>query len=637
MPQHSKTNNPIVTPHKNKLTEEQLNRHLTTIIENSGEAILSKNLDGIILTWNKAAELMYGYNEKEMVGNYVHILCQPGKEKEIDKILSKVKRNQVIKNFETVRITKSKEKIFVSLTVIPVKNNTKEIIGASVIAHNLTPQKKIEKSIKESKKKYLNLIKNAPIGIIESKRDGEILNSNLAFVKMIGYSTIEEVLKLNVEDDIYFDKRIRKHILDQISSGGLLSGIDIQLKKKKGEIIWAHLNSHIVRDPFGEPLYFQNFLIDITKQRKIQQHLFEQERSYRSLVESSIDPIYVIQNKRLALVNRSWTKLFGYTEEEVYSRNFKITEIIAPDSRELIDERMRFYDKNGKALSALYEMSGLTKSGKIVQLEVSVSSIIWLGKPALQGVYRNITERKQHEQLLLQAKENAERSDRLKTEFLAQMSHEIRTPLNNILTYASLLKEELEDKIPKDFESVFTVIDSSSHRLIRTIDLILNLSKIQTGNFETKFEKIDLDNDILEDISLEFFQQAARKNVKLSYNRRIKDSLISGDMYSVSQIFINLIENAIKFTENGKISIILDNYRDKIRVSITDTGIGITKENQQKIFEPFTRENQGYYPGTGLGLSLVKKYAEVNNASIKLKSIKGKGTTFMIFFDHLKK
>lgn len=250
-------------------------------------------------------------------------------------------------------------------------------------------------------------------------------------------------------------------------------------------------------------------------------------------------------------------------------------------------------------------------------------------------LFEDITEQMQQEKMLVQAKENAEKSDRLKTEFLAQMSHEIRTPINNILTFINLLREEFEDKLPEELQSSFTILDSSSKRLIRTIELILNMSKIQTGNFETNFEKIDLVKDILDDIVIEFYSRAHEKGLEFIVDKSALKTEIIGDKYSVGQIFVNLVGNALKYTENGYIKIIVSNRDENLFVSIEDTGKGISEEYLPHLFQPFTQEDSGYtrrFEGTGLGLSLVKKYTEINNALISVESQQGKGTTFCLEF-----
>jgi signal transduction histidine kinase len=235
------------------------------------------------------------------------------------------------------------------------------------------------------------------------------------------------------------------------------------------------------------------------------------------------------------------------------------------------------------------------------------------------------------------AKEKAEESDRLKTEFLAQMSHEIRTPINTILNYISLIKEEVEKPLSEDMQFSFSAIDSSSRRMIRTIDMILNMSEIQTGRFECNYQEIDLEKDVIRNIKNEFSSMADVKNLKLNIRNAAENAVINGDLYTINQILVNLLHNAIKYTNSGEIS--LSVYRpetEKICIDVSDTGIGMSEDYQKKLFMPFSQEEQGYrrkFEGNGLGLALVKKYCEFNNAEILVKSTKGVGSTFTVVFN----
>lgn len=255
---------------------------------------------------------------------------------------------------------------------------------------------------------------------------------------------------------------------------------------------------------------------------------------------------------------------------------------------------------------------------------------------------RRIEERKKYqEQLeiwqkeLISAKELAEKSDRLKSEFLAQMSHEIRTPINSILNFSYLLKESLSDKVDEDLREAFSIIDRGGKRLIRTIDSILNMSQIQVGSFETKMERLNL-LDIIEGLYLEFKQSIVDKGLSLKLNNHCKSSIIIADEYTSSQIFANLFDNAFKYTPSGSIEITVFNPDEKhVAVSIKDTGIGISEEKIETVFHPFSQEESGYtrkYEGVGLGLALVKKYCELNDSEISVKSKKGVGTTFTVIY-----
>lgn len=229
-----------------------------------------------------------------------------------------------------------------------------------------------------------------------------------------------------------------------------------------------------------------------------------------------------------------------------------------------------------------------------------------------------------------------ERADRLKSEFLAQMSHEIRSPINVILSFSSLVRSELEESLSGELKESFNSIGNAGKRIIRTIDMILNMSEIQTGTYDFRPRNINLYRDILQDLYNEFNQHAKSKNIKLSLTSEISDPIIYGDEYTVTQIFANLIDNAIKYTNEGEINLIISNKtKNKISVDIKDTGKGIKEKYLPHIFSPFTQEEQGYtreFEGNGLGLALVKKYCDINSASISVESILGTGSTFQIEF-----
>ncbi|MGE5431055.1 MAG: ATP-binding protein [Syntrophomonadaceae bacterium] len=239
-----------------------------------------------------------------------------------------------------------------------------------------------------------------------------------------------------------------------------------------------------------------------------------------------------------------------------------------------------------------------------------------------------------YEKELIKAKQLAERSDRLKTDFLTQMSHEIRTPLNTILSYISLIKEDIENKQFEDLPLFFETVDEGGKRLIRTIDLILNMSQVQTGNVECKYTELDLSREISR-LQKEFSAIAEHKGLSFSFTDQSSNSRVIGDKYTVNQIFANIIENAIKYTPSGKIDVKLYNNNGSVCIDVEDTGIGILKEYLPYLFTPFSQEETGYtrrFDGNGLGLALVKKYVELNDADIKVQSEKGKGSTFTVSF-----
>jgi PAS domain S-box-containing protein len=236
---------------------------------------------------------------------------------------------------------------------------------------------------------------------------------------------------------------------------------------------------------------------------------------------------------------------------------------------------------------------------------------------------------------ILLALDKAKESDRLKSAFLAQMSHEIRTPLNVILPAIPIIADELNNK-DEEILSILNSVENAGKRLQRTIDMILSMSAVQSGNYKPKFENFNLADD-LKNLSKEFISVTKEKGLQLFFSNSCSDSEIAADRYTVVQIFQNLIGNAVKYTHKGRINISVEDYqKGKVIVKVEDTGIGISSKYINNLFAPFSQEDTGQtrkYEGNGLGLALVKEYVRVNNGEIAVQSEKNKGTVFSVVFE----
>lgn len=337
----------------------------------------------------------------------------------------------------------------------------------------------------------------------------------------------------------------------------------------------------------------------------------------------------------IIFANNSWKTMHGYSEDidlkGMHISNFfteeDFTKIILPlYENVIIQKRTNIF------------VNTLSMKKDLIPTEITSTLLIDVKENNVGVIFIAIDKTKQleAERLLIEAKENAEKSDKLKTEFLAQMSHEIRTPLNNIVSFSSLIHEEVENKISEELSRGFNVIDEASKRIIRTIELILNVSELQTGNYHLNIKSLDIVEDILKNVYYENKVYAQLKDLEFLLNVKTNKTIINSDQYSLEQIFSHLVNNAIKFTYEGKVEIVVyRNEQNFLCVDIIDSGIGISDEFLPNLFQPFTQEDIGYtrkYEGNGLGLTLVKKYCELNNAEIIVKSKKNSGTTFTIIF-----
>lgn len=337
---------------------------------------------------------------------------------------------------------------------------------------------------------------------------------------------------------------------------------------------------------------------------------------------------------RIEYVNPKFIEITGYSDEEVIGQKTKILNSGYHNKR--------FYEslwetiQSGKTWRG--EFRNRKKNGELYW-ENSLISPIRNERGEITrfiSIKEDITEKKNMLDQIIAAKENAEKANLVKSEFLAQMSHEIRSPINAILSFTSLVEDEMKATKNVDMADCFSGIDSASKRVIRTIDSILNMSELQLGTYEVTTRTVDI-KDLLEGLIKEYNKYAMNKNIDLKISVQSSNSSINTDDYAVNQIFANLIDNAIKYTMKGSIDIVIkDNENGKIIVDVIDTGKGIKSEYLPILFEPFSQEEQGYsrkFEGNGLGMSLVKKYCDLIEAEIKVESTYGIGTKFSVILN----
>jgi len=377
---------------------------------------------------------------------------------------------------------------------------------------------------------------------------------------------------------------------------------------------------------------------DITKFRSVKAQLEKNEERYRITTEATGDVFYRLnyENMTYEYIHPNIKKLTGYSANEINLRKI-IIEI--KKSSEIVDiNEMEKERKNSKISILLADYLIKTKDGE--EKWISDRSYPWFSNNGVlkgtQGVLSNITKRKELEKELLNAKKIADNANKMKSIFLANMSHEIRTPINGITSMASMLKDDFRDQSSEDQLTSFDIIEIEGKRIIKTIELLLNLSEIDAGIYEKNITKFNLYSNVLSVLIAENKKKALDKNIILSLMCNTRETDLHADLFSVNQIFIQLLDNAIKFTKDGEIIVrLFRNEIEELIVEIEDTGIGIEVLYLKNIFEPFTQEEIGYsrkFDGNGIGLALVKKYCELNNAKIEVESKRNVGSTFRVIF-----
>ncbi len=362
----------------------------------------------------------------------------------------------------------------------------------------------------------------------------------------------------------------------------------------------------------------------------------ESEARYKSVIENVIDGIVLIDTKGTIIsCNSELQKIFGFHEEELIGH--KVNLLMPPDESSEHDHHLSRYIETGKAkiIGVGRELKGRRKDGTIFPVDLGISEIHEHGKQQFVGVIRDITERKKIELTLIESREQAEAALKAKSEFLAMMSHELRTPLNGVIGMVQLMRDS---GLNEEQLEQLSVINDSSHALLTIIDEILDLTKIEGGRLTIKSEPFNVEA-LIDAIQTLLAPQAAEKGLKFSATLESDCSgAVVGDAGRVRQVLLNLIGNAIKFTEKGNVSLEatcrpVNANKIALHISIIDSGIGISDEDQAMLFQVFSQIDSSStrrYSGTGLGLAISKQLIDLMGGEIGMQSNQDGGSTFWI-------
>ncbi len=392
------------------------------------------------------------------------------------------------------------------------------------------------------------------------------------------------------------------------------------------------------QDKDGEWLVAQ-VKVDISERRQMEEELRKAKDSaeasvswMRAVYEQAADSIYVVDTKaRIRYVNPKACQELGYTRKELLTMTIAD---IDPEFQSKEEEKC-FWETMPKDKSFKLEVNLNRKQGSKVPFEIVFSRVDILDGTYLVGIGRNLEERKKAEEELLRANIEFARADRMKDEFLANMSHELRTPLNAVMGMSEALQEEVYGSLNEKQMRSLKVIEESGGHLLELINDILDVAKIGAGKLDIEIHPVEVESVC--EASLRLIKETAQKK-RLKISSYYDSSVISikGDARHLKQVLVNLLSNAVKFTpEGGEVGLEVkgDCENGVVRITVWDTGIGISPENMKLLFQPFVQIDSSLsrqYNGTGLGLALVDRLTKMHGGSVSVKSEENVGSRFIV-------
>jgi len=500
----------------------------------------------------------------------------------------------------------------------------------SQLEHKASEQKQVEQKIRDAQQMLRTVIDNIPMRVFWKDLKLNYLGGNNAFAEDAGFISPQEI---EGKDDLSMLWSEQSGRYQQDDKRVLMSGIpklnyEEELTIFGGETRWLRISKVPLVDAEHRVIGVLGTYDDITDRKKAEEDL----ELYRLMIEKSGDPVFLIDdddNCRMAYVNEAAARHFGASREEILA--WHIPDWDPNFSYEHLSEQV---EEVKKIKNLVIETEHKVKNGGLVPVEISLNYVQYKGRSCHFGYFKDIRERRLVESKLQEAKDAAESANRAKGDFLANMSHEIRTPMNAIIGLTFLC---LQTELNRKQDDYLNKIHESSKSLLGILNDILDFSKIDAGKLELDNKQFELE-DVIANLATITAERAEEKHIEFLIDTALDvPSHLIGDSLRLGQVLINLVGNAIKFTEKGEVQVQVEVLEDRsdeaeLRFSVRDTGIGMNQDQLGKMFQAFSQADSSItrrFGGTGLGLAISKQLVEMMGGEIWVESELGKGSSFI--------
>jgi PAS domain S-box-containing protein len=611
---------------------------LRTLINGMPDVVYFKDVNGRWLEANQAAVSLMSLPESEYkwkTDKDIKLLTEGFDNPFADY------ENGSMQSDEMALSDKDGNKTIYNLTRVSVDNKGGNSHGIIIIARDITIRKNAVEALQQSEGILRATLNATADGILVTNLNKQILDCNQLFIKMW------QLPRAIVE----------KRELEPLFDYGLG-----QIKNPERHMEWAarctnhpqpsfntmYLKNGKVFEVYSEVLTIQNSIQgrvwsfkDITERKRVETELQRSEERYRRLVELSPDAIYMEVDGRNVFTNAAGIELLGAAgEDEVYGR--PILDFMSGDYKKSIKNYPAEQPADNQVFPlAQFKIKRLDDS--FVDVEAATTTFDYNGETAVLSVVRDISERKEAEQLKISVEEKTKQLyeaweyDKIKTEFFANISHELRTPINVILGAQKLfelfLKEVDLGNNQQKMVKYIKMMRQNCYRLTRLVNNLIDITRIDAGFFNISLRNYDIVN-IIECVTLSVAEYVQDKGINLVFDTELEEKIIACDADKIERIMLNLLSNAVKFTNNGgTIAVYMKEEKKHIFISVSDTGIGIPEDKLKTVFERFVQVDKSFVrncEGSGIGLSIVKSLIDLHGGSVELKSEVNKGTTFEI-------